>query len=149
MAASFASAIAAASGDEGSLWLLDRTGKSLVAEYNSGPQAHQIVGFSQPLGSGIISLAYEMEQAFCENGMRASHQQDRRLDLRLQVVTEALLAVPLFLENELCGILSCVQLNSHPRPAFGFQGTDLDAFLGASQHLQEQMEFALAQVERS
>lgn len=110
-------AFAAVAADEGTLWLLDEAGEALVPVWNSGPNATAIVGeanFRQPLTSGLISLVCVTEQALCENTVHRHAGQDPSLDRRLGLITCAMLAAPLRVQNEIHGVVSCVKLKENP-----------------------------------
>jgi hypothetical protein len=99
---------------EGTIWLIDPEGETLVPVFNSGPNADQFVGnFRQSLRSGMISMVVATEQPIYENDVHCSRQQDRTLDSRLGVQTTAMIASPVYFAGELRGVLSGVQL----RPA--------------------------------
>jgi len=51
-------AYAKVGGCEGTVWLADTDEQFLVAVANSGSDASNLVGFKQPVGSGIISMVY-------------------------------------------------------------------------------------------
>ena len=96
---------------EGTVWLLDAQGESLVPRFNSGPHAEKFVGhFRQNLRSGMISMVVAMEQPICENDVHKNAQQDPTLDQKLELQTCAMLAVPFLFVGELRGVVSCVQL---------------------------------------
>lgn len=143
MAVSLHQAFRSAHGDEGTLWLLDETGRHLVATHNSGPDREKIEGFSQPLGSGLISMVFETEQAFSENDIQQNAIQDKRLDRRVGKETAALIAVPFIVRGEMCGVISCVQLSGVEREQYGFTGMDLDVVMRAEMILQEAIERSL------
>ena len=130
--------------DEGTVWLMDQAGRNMVAHFNSGPDKNKIEGFSQPLGSGLISMVFETEQAFSENEIQRNAIQDKRLDIRVGKETAALIAVPFIVRGELCGVISCVQLSGKARPQEGFTGSDLDIVMRAEAALQEAFERSLA-----
>jgi putative methionine-R-sulfoxide reductase with GAF domain len=139
-----ATAFLAANADEGTVWLVDPSGESLVAQYNSGPNAGRIVGFSQPLGSGLISMVFETEQAFCENEVQRNDLQDKRLDRHLGKATQSLIAVPFSIGGATCGVISCVRLGDNPSNGGRFTGKDLDLVTLAAEVFQDAVERALA-----
>ena len=96
--------------DEGSIWLIDHEKRSLVATYNSGPNSEKIVGFENPLSSGIISLVVASENAFVENQVYKNVNHSAALGKRLGKTTYAMIAVPLYFLNQVRGVISCVQL---------------------------------------
>jgi hypothetical protein len=101
---------AAVAADEGSLWLLDQPGENLVIAYNSGPNAANIIGFKQPLKTGIVSMAFISEQGFAENEVYRHQLHSGLLDEKLQVTTYAMIVVPFYILNACRGVISCVQL---------------------------------------
>ncbi|MEM6278501.1 MAG: hypothetical protein AAF733_03410 [Verrucomicrobiota bacterium] len=97
-------------GCEGTIWLADSEMRHLVASYNSGDDADSLIGFEQPIGSGIISMVFSQQQPYCENDIQASDGNDDTLDRKISKHTTALLAVPLYFAFGLRGVISCVQL---------------------------------------
>ncbi len=99
------------SAHEGTLWLLNDRMECLVPAWNSGPNANAFVGnFRQPLTSGLISLVCITGQAICENEVYQHAGQDPRLDQQLGVKTCSMIAVPVLVDGEVKGIVSCVRL---------------------------------------
>jgi hypothetical protein len=96
--------------DEGSIWLIDHEKKALVASYNSGVNSAKVVGFEQPLSSGIISLVVASENAFIENEVYKHKGHDPKLGETIGKTTYAMIAVPLYFLNQVRGVISCVQL---------------------------------------
>ena len=96
--------------DEGSLWLLDPEKEHLVIAYNTGAQASEIVGFKQPVGSGIVSTSLASEQGFAENEVYKHELHSRLLDDKLSLTTYAMIVVPFYFLNACRGVISCVQL---------------------------------------
>jgi transcriptional regulator with GAF, ATPase, and Fis domain len=97
-------------GCEGTVWLTDEEEVNLVAVYNSGDDANSLVGFEQPLGSGIISMVLSQQQPYCENDIGASHGHDDTLDKKISKHTTAMIAVPFYFARGIRGVVSCVQL---------------------------------------
>lgn len=97
-------------GCEGAVWLVDRAEENLVAVYNSGDDADSLVGFEQPIGSGIISMVYGQQQPYCENSIGPSAGHDDTLDRKIKKHTSAMIAVPFYFASGLRGVISCVQL---------------------------------------
>tara|TARA_R110002096_G_scaffold182022_11_gene359802 strand:- start:2603 stop:3148 length:546 start_codon:yes stop_codon:yes gene_type:complete len=97
-------------GCEGTVWLADEDERNLVAVYNSGSDAGSLVGFEQPVGSGIISLVYAQQQPYCENDIGGSRGHDDTLDRKIEKHTTAMIAVPFYFAFGLRGVISCVQL---------------------------------------
>jgi len=105
-----------ATGDEGTLWLVDRPAQALVPVYNNGPDAEKWVGkYRQPLSSGIISMVYSTEEPFCENDVASNTAQDPTLDRILALRTEAMIAVPFYFAQECRGVISCVRIANSDR----------------------------------
>jgi hypothetical protein len=96
--------------DEGSVWLLDPPKENLVIAYNTGSQASEIVGFKQPVGSGIVSTSLASEQGFAENEVYRHELHSRLLDDKLHLTTYAMIVVPFYFLNACRGVISCVQL---------------------------------------
>jgi len=96
--------------DEGSICLLDHEKKCLVATYNSGPNSEKIVGFTNPLSEGIISLVVASEQAFIENQVYKNKSHSATLNKKIGRTTYAMIAVPFYFLNQVRGVISCVQL---------------------------------------
>lgn len=103
----------AATADEGTIWLIDPEGETLIPVFNSGPHAEKFIGkFRQSLRSGMISMVVATEHPICENEVHLNRQQDRTLDSELGVRTCAMIAVPFYFAGELRGIISAVQLRA-------------------------------------
>jgi hypothetical protein len=96
--------------DEGSLWLLDAQKENLVIAYNTGTHAAEIVGFRQPISSGIVSTSLASEQGFAENEVYKHELHSRLLDDKLSLTTYAMIVVPFYFLNACRGVISCVQL---------------------------------------
>ncbi|MBP83249.1 MAG: hypothetical protein CMO61_05315 [Verrucomicrobiales bacterium] len=97
-------------GCEGTVWLVDEEELNLVAVYNSGNDASTLVGFEQPVGSGIISMVFAQQQPYCENDIGTSHGHDDTLDKKISKHTTAMIAVPFYFARGIRGVVSCVQL---------------------------------------
>lgn len=111
------------------LWL--SSGEFLDPILGSGPHANHFVGeFRQPLDRGIISYVFASGQPVCENAISANPQHSPLLDQRLGIETDAMIAVPLVVDGEMAGVITCV----HTRPAGSpdtpseFHSKDLDEF---------------------
>jgi len=103
--------------DEGSLWLLDAQKENLVIAYNTGAHASEIVGFKQPINSGIVSTSLASEQGFAENEVYKHELHSRLLDDKLSLNTYAMIVVPFYFLNACRGVISCVQLFNVRREA--------------------------------
>ena len=139
-------ALDAAQAHEGTVWLLNRSRSALVPRFNSGPNAASFVGsFEQSLQSGMISMVVATEQPVCENEVHRNQRQDKTLDLQLQLVTCAMLAVPFYFAGELRGVISAVQLKENadaPEPP-GFSAENLDTLQLAAEVLSRMVEHQL------
>ena len=94
------------------LWLA--SGEYLVPILGSGPHASHFVGeFRQPLDRGIVSYVFASGQPVCENAICSNPQHSPLLDQRLGIQTDAMIAVPLVVDGEMAGVITCV----HTRPA--------------------------------
>jgi len=147
MRAQLIEALAGAHAHEGTVWLLDPTRSFLVPRFNTGPNAGSFVGsFRQSLRSGMISMVVATEQPICENEVHKNQQQDKTLDLKLQLVTCAMLAVPFYFAGELRGVISAVQLrlaaSSAPEPE-GFTAENLGTLQLAASVLSRMIEHQL------
>lgn len=108
---------------EGTVWIVDSTGKFLEPAFNNGPNAGQIVGqFQQPLNAGLVSMVFATEQSFLENDVAKNAQQSKLLDSKLNLQTTALIAVPLQFLNTCRGVISCVQLEGAGKSASASPG---------------------------
>lgn len=120
-------------GCEGTIWLADAAGRHLVASYNSGDNADTMIGFEQPIGSGIISMVFSQQQPYCENNIDPRNGHDDTLDRKMAKHTTALLAVPLYFAFGLRGVISCVQLegaetvSDRPADRKGFSSADIES----------------------
>ncbi|MGY8642884.1 MAG: hypothetical protein ACKVJU_17540 [Verrucomicrobiales bacterium] len=120
-------------GAEGTVWLIDQSGENLVAVFNSGPQAEELIGFKQPLGKGIISMVYSHERPYCENDIakeKAGKTHDDTLDKKIGTATAAMIAVPFHFGFGLRGVISCVQLKNQ-EDASGFDSENIDEISAA------------------
>jgi len=111
------------------LWL--SSGEFLDPLLGSGPHAdHFVRAFRQPLDRGIISYVYASGQPVCENAISSNPQHSPLLDQKLGISTDAMIAVPLVVNGEMAGVITCV----HTRPAessdspSGFDSKDLEEF---------------------
>ena len=125
-------------GCEGTVWLYDQQ-DNLEAVYNSGAEADSLVGFKQPVGSGIISMVYAQQQPYCENSIQASSGHDDTLDRKIEKHTSAMIAVPFYFAFGLRGVVSCVQLEEESGgPERGFSSEDV-AELARVTHVVERL----------
>jgi GAF domain-containing protein len=114
----FAREVGAVGADEGSVWWADPERSALTIVLNSGPHRDRLVGtFSQPLSAGLISMVFATQQPFGESDVARNRTQDSTLDQKLGVRTEAMIAVPLVMNDLPVGVISCVQLQHTVRPA--------------------------------
>lgn len=127
-------AFARVGGCEGTLWLADESSAHLVAVYNSGDHADALVGFEQPIGSGIVSMVYSQQQPYCENEIEGNHGHDDTLDRKIRKHTMAMIAVPFYFALGLRGVISCVQLAEDvaASPMRGFSSQDVEVLARAA-----------------
>jgi hypothetical protein len=113
---------------EGTVWLLDDSGENLAPALNTGPDAHRLTDFKQPLNAGLISMVFSSEQSFLENEVWKNSKQSKLLDTLLGKQTCAMIAVPFCFLHACRGVISCVQLKSagstEPEPT-GFRSEHL------------------------
>lgn len=94
---------------EGAVWLVDAERKNLVICHAWGTRADQVMGFAQPLTSGIVSMVLATEQAFCENKVYTNRAQAKALDQKLGMLTCSMIAAPLMFAKGLRGVVSCIK----------------------------------------
>lgn len=140
MRAAFRDGLAQAQAHEGTVWLLDTSRTHLVPRFNTGPNAANFVNvFRQPLQAGMISMVVATELPICENEVHKNAQHDRTLDRKLGLVTNSMLAVPLYFAGELRGVISAVKLkrvdSDEPAPP-GFSPDNLASL----QHIADVLE---------
>lgn len=122
------------SAENTALWL--SSGDFLDPILGTGPHADSFVGeFRQPLDRGIISYVFASGQPVCENAISVNPQHSPLLDQRLGIRTDAMIAVPVVVDGEMAGVITCV----HTRPA----DSEAEASKFHSQDLNE-FEFAAA-----
>jgi len=102
--------------NEGSVWILDRSGKVLVICHNTGPHAERMHGFAQPLDRGLISGVAASERGLLENDVHRNQQHDSTLNQSLNQICTAMVAVPLYFLNDLRGVLTAVKLQAAIQP---------------------------------
>jgi len=119
-------------GSEGTVWLAGPDASALIAVFNSGPNAKQIVGFRQPIGSGIISMVFAQQQPYCENEISSKAGHDKTLDRQTSMSTRAMVAIPFYFAYGLRGVISCVQLQQKgSREPSGFESSDVEKMVRA------------------
>ena len=125
-------------GSEGTVWLAKPDGSALVAVSNSGPNADNIVGFEQPIGSGIISMVFAQQQPYCENHIGAKSGHDDTLDKQVCLATRSMVAVPFYFAFGLRGVISCVQLQEkdQPEPAC-FESIHVESMVRAGNNVEQ------------
>lgn len=124
-------------GSEGTVWLANRKSSALVAVSNSGPNADEIVGFEQPIGSGIISMVFAQQQPYCENQISSKSGHDDTLDRQVCLATRAMVAVPFYFAFGLRGVISCVQLQEKDQPEpKGFESSHIESMVRAANNVE-------------
>lgn len=115
--------------DEGSVWLADEESGELVIAFNTGKIGQDLSNtVRQPLSEGLISMVYATEQGFLESNVQENEAHSKQVDQMLAQKTISLMAVPFYIRDTLCGVLSCVQLESFhqdERNIAGFDSQDL------------------------
>lgn len=101
-----------AGADEGAIWLVDAEGKNLVISHAWGTRAERVLGYTQTLERGLVSMVFATEQPFCENKVYTNRLQARSLDEKLGVLTCSMIAVPLVFAKGLRGIVSCIKVKT-------------------------------------
>lgn len=97
--------------DEGTVWLTPDAGRTLTPCWNNGPLAVDFVGrFSMPATEGLTGLVFTSSMASSESEVCFNQMQNRMLDASLGVLTWAMLAVPLRLAGQVCGVITAVRL---------------------------------------
>lgn len=105
------SALRGIQADEGSVWLTPDAGRTLTPCWNNGPQAAGFVGsFQMPAQEGLTGLTFTSSFASSESEVCFNQMQNRTLDDSLGVFTWAMLAVPLRLSGQTCGVITAVRL---------------------------------------
>lgn len=94
---------------EGAVWLVDTDSRHLVISHAWGKNATRVMGYQQPLTSGLVSMVFATEQPFCENQIYANRLQDKELDEQLGMLTCSMIAVPLVYARGLRGVVSCIK----------------------------------------
>ncbi|MCB1208699.1 MAG: hypothetical protein KDK97_05205 [Verrucomicrobiales bacterium] len=106
-----AAALRSIGADEGTLWLAMEDSAVLVPVWNNGPDAERFVGqFRLPAAEGITGWVFSSGMASCESEVCLNQKQNRQLDRSLNVLTWAMLAVPLRLVGERRGVMTAVRL---------------------------------------
>lgn len=105
-------AMTIAEGDSITVWISDPSEEHLVVTQTEPDRS--FVGYKQPVGEGLVSLAYASEQRLCENNVYANQDHSKRVDEALSQVTYALIATPFHIAGTLRGVISCVQLKDSP-----------------------------------
>ncbi len=124
-------------GSEGTVWLAGADSKALIAVCNSGPNANAIVGFKQPIGSGIISMVFAQQQPYCENEISSKVGHDDTLDRQTLMSTRAMVAVPFYFAFGLRGVISCVQLQKKgAKEPSGFESSDVEKMVRAGNNVE-------------
>lgn len=126
------------------LWL--SSGEHLHPLLGSGTHADHFVGqFQQPLDRGVISYVFASGQPVCENAITQNPQHSPLLDQRLGIQTDSMIAVPLVVQGEMAGVITCVLTRpaDSTQPPSQFQAKDLEEFEFAAACLGRLFEAAL------
>lgn len=98
--------------DSMSIWVADLAETHLAVTHTEPEPS--FVGWQQPLGAGLTSLAYVSEQALCENRVYLNARHCKSTDEALGQITCALIAVPFHFGGMAQGVVSAVQLKASP-----------------------------------
>ena len=115
--------------ENSALWLASED--HLSATLGTGSHAEHFIGsFEQPLDRGIISLVHASGQPVCENSIADNPDHSPLLDTKLQIRTDAMIAVPVAVLGEISGVLTCVLTRpaGSDAPAAEFLPADLAEF---------------------
>ncbi len=97
--------------DEGTIWLAVDDGQALLPVWNNGPDAARFVSsFRLPVTGGITGFVFTSGIAACEAEVCFNQRQHRELDQKLEVLTWAMLAVPLVFSGAVRGAITAVRL---------------------------------------
>lgn len=100
---------------EGTIWLLDSTGKHLIPRFNSGPNAEKLMTqLSQDVSKGIISMVFAVEDTFHSNQVYNEPSHDGAVDKALKTITCSIVAVPFGFAEKTRGVISAVTLKQGP-----------------------------------
>ena len=106
-------------GDSGALWITDEQRDNLVVAFCSSENSG-LVGCSQPLSEGLISLVFASEQPICETNVYADARHSKAIDEMTGNKTDAMVAVPFYLGGVLRGVLSVVRFKVSVEGERGF-----------------------------
>jgi transcriptional regulator with GAF, ATPase, and Fis domain len=93
--------------DEAALWVFGDDGQSLTAALNAGKRAHSIEGVAVAIRGSLIGLVAMTGEGICV-GPDAQYNQD--VARALEVKTYAMVAAPVIAGDEICGVVSAVNL---------------------------------------
>ena len=96
--------------DEVTVWLVAEGGSDLYAAYN--PVRSDLLGMIQPLDRGLISKVLLTGLPLLEREVQSTSGHDPTVDQATGRRTLAMMAAPLFADDEACGVVSCVQLDA-------------------------------------
>lgn len=93
----------------------DPIASSLYFIATFGPAAHSLVGASIPTGSGVVGHVYRTGESHLVNNPTLDPFFYQRFDEAHSFVTRTLLAVPIRIENTICGVIELVnRLDGRP-----------------------------------
>lgn len=99
------------SADEGTIWLAVDEAQSLLPVWNNGPDAARFVSsFRLPVTGGITGFVFTSGIAACEAEVCFNQRQHRELDQKLEMLTWAMVAVPLAFSGAVRGVITAVRL---------------------------------------
>lgn len=109
---------------EGSLLLLDLSGKQLRFVICESPVAGKLLGQAQPIDKGITGLAVSLQQPMIVNNTEAHGQFDPTIDVRTGSTTRSIMVVPLSTPRQEFGAITAI----NARADAGFADADLKTY---------------------
>ncbi len=94
--------------EAGSLFMVDEDTRELIFTVTVGPSASDLVGQRLPPGAGIVGKAAETRAPVIENNARKSEGWAGETDEQTGFLTEALIAVPLQVKENVLGVIEMV-----------------------------------------
>ena len=129
--------------DSCGLWIADGARENLIFAITA-PDDARVIGRSQPLSEGFISLVFASEQPICENRVAGDERHSKRIDSVDGETTEAMVAVPFYFGGLLCGVLSALRWQGGCASGRPFDQGDLKAMQRTSVVLERLVNLALA-----
>jgi len=141
--------VVASGADQGALWLVDDWKHELRPCFSSAADSEMFVQeMRQPLSSGLISMVFFTEDAICEAHVGSRREYCSDIDSRLGVMTQAMVAIPIFFAQRCRGIFSVVLFSSGAslNRKEAFLPADFDILSQASSLWSAQMDSQLSEL---